>query len=644
MTTANTPSAARVPLMLGVTGHRNIADDDVGPLRRAVREIFWSLQREYPHTPLVLLSPLAEGADRLVAEVALEKGVDVGLTVVFPWPEDVCPHLLCRLNHKPTFDAILKSADQVVSLPLIDGTTDRELAASDEVRQRHYEQAGRFIARHSQILIALWDGYDSPESGTARVVRWQREGTTAPLAIRTSELDDVERGAVFHVVTPSFSRPWPQNALKVMPDWPAPPSAAAHGKPLWRRHRIARWLTRLEPLAVFLAWLSHDRQPGERQLRRTWRNLDRFNKDAEFVEKKRAAQLETNKAYLVPRKMQPYLPGDLAEMLEIYGRADTAAGRYQSHMFKTTSFLFIGAFVAVLALELYAHVRPTWWMLGAHLAVLLVGYIIYLAAQFWAYQPRYLDYRALAEALRVQIAWRGAGLADSVADHYLRHFRGEMDWIRLAARTCFLVSGSLRPPLPLPGRGGSLRPLRRVRKWWIEDQQTFFTRRVPLNEGQELLFKLATRYLFRLAVLLAISLVVIEYLTPIAGHASGRATGHAAADVIEQATGHATGHEEFPWMTAGMHHGLIVLLFCALVLSALFEDYANYAAYAIHSRKYHWMSGLYLTASEKLQTAIDAGDLTKARLIVWELGKEALAENADWVVQHRDRLPIWHSG
>jgi hypothetical protein len=163
-----------------------------------------------------------------------------------------------------------------------------------------------------------------------------------------------------------------------------------------------------------------------------------------------------------------------------------------------------------------------------------------------------------------------------------------------------------------------------VRERWIEDQRTFFAKRGPWNEGQELLFQLMTRYLFRLAVLLAIALVVIHIVSSAAGHASGADASHGISHTL--------------------HHGLILALFCALVLSALFEDYADYAGYAIHSRKYHWMAGLYTTAREQLDAALVDGDVAKARALLWELGKEALAENADWVVQHRDRLPIWHGG
>jgi hypothetical protein len=47
---------------------------------------------------------------------------------------------------------------------------------------------------------------------------------------------------------------------------------------------------------------------------------------------------------------------------------------------------------------------------------------------------KYQDYRALAEGMRVQFYWRLAGLKLSVADHYLRKQRSELDWICSAIR------------------------------------------------------------------------------------------------------------------------------------------------------------------------------------------------------------------
>ncbi|HEY1295491.1 MAG TPA: hypothetical protein VGJ60_20625, partial [Chloroflexota bacterium] len=63
-----------VPLLVGVTGHRDLRHADQRYLEGAVRAVLHDLRTRCPSTPLILLSPLAEGADRLVARVALDEG------------------------------------------------------------------------------------------------------------------------------------------------------------------------------------------------------------------------------------------------------------------------------------------------------------------------------------------------------------------------------------------------------------------------------------------------------------------------------------------------------------------------------------------------------------------------------------------
>src|SRR5262245_34928384 len=63
-----------LPLIVGVTGHRDLRAEDVPQLEAMVRKIFDEIQQQMPHTPLVVVSALAEGADRLVARIALERG------------------------------------------------------------------------------------------------------------------------------------------------------------------------------------------------------------------------------------------------------------------------------------------------------------------------------------------------------------------------------------------------------------------------------------------------------------------------------------------------------------------------------------------------------------------------------------------
>ena len=76
--TAEVPAARRparrsyaVPLVVGVTGHRDLLPAEIPRIRARVREFLGSLREAYPDRLVVVMSPLAEGADRLVAEEAI---------------------------------------------------------------------------------------------------------------------------------------------------------------------------------------------------------------------------------------------------------------------------------------------------------------------------------------------------------------------------------------------------------------------------------------------------------------------------------------------------------------------------------------------------------------------------------------------
>ena len=75
----------RVPIVIGAAGHRNIRPAD-GKLAAALRNECHKLKKQYRSSPFVILSSLAEGADRLIAKTAMEElGAD--LIAVLPMPE-----------------------------------------------------------------------------------------------------------------------------------------------------------------------------------------------------------------------------------------------------------------------------------------------------------------------------------------------------------------------------------------------------------------------------------------------------------------------------------------------------------------------------------------------------------------------------
>jgi hypothetical protein len=60
-----------VPLIVAVTGHRNLVPAEIPEIRKRVREFLSELCEKYPDRGVSVMSPLAAGADQIVAEEAI---------------------------------------------------------------------------------------------------------------------------------------------------------------------------------------------------------------------------------------------------------------------------------------------------------------------------------------------------------------------------------------------------------------------------------------------------------------------------------------------------------------------------------------------------------------------------------------------
>jgi hypothetical protein len=89
-------------LVVGVTGHRDIAANDEEPLRNAFRDILKGLRLTCPNTPLLVLSGLAVGADSLAADEAMARGIPV--IACLPMPQE---------EYEKDFSLIVHLAEEV---------------------------------------------------------------------------------------------------------------------------------------------------------------------------------------------------------------------------------------------------------------------------------------------------------------------------------------------------------------------------------------------------------------------------------------------------------------------------------------------------------------------------------------------------
>lgn len=198
-----------LPLVIGVTGHRDLRDQDLPRLEQEVAAVIAGLRRDYlrddGETPIIVLSALAEGADRLVARVALAQGACLVAPLPMPIEEyrrDFEPGL--KPGNIAEFDALLAQAVAAPVMPL-HGTSLEALRGDGSKRAEQYRAVGIFIAQHCHVLLALWDGDDKEMAvgGTAEVVTFKRNGIP-PIVSGSPRASPAasEIGPVIEIVTP----------------------------------------------------------------------------------------------------------------------------------------------------------------------------------------------------------------------------------------------------------------------------------------------------------------------------------------------------------------------------------------------------------------------------------------------------------
>ena len=152
-------------LRIGVTGHRQLPDP--AALLPAVRTAIQGLVERFlgpgAEPALLVVSALAEGADRLVATEVLA-GPDATLEASLPLPPAEYLGDFTGDASKAEFNDLLGRAASVW------------LARPGASRDEAYERAGRHVVDRADVLVALWDG-EPPRGrgGTATIVAYARE-------------------------------------------------------------------------------------------------------------------------------------------------------------------------------------------------------------------------------------------------------------------------------------------------------------------------------------------------------------------------------------------------------------------------------------------------------------------------------------
>ena len=189
---ARSPGPPRLPFVLsvGVTGHRaeSLPKPILERLRSQIRDVLLliadagqALLNEehgcFAADPprLRFVSPCADGADQIAAEIAVDLGWE--LQAVLPFEREEYRQSLASRGARERFDALLNHAHCVLELP---GRGEAQVDA--------YVMTGRATVAHCDLLLAVWDGLPPRgRGGTGEVVQLAISRGTAVIHLPLAE-------------------------------------------------------------------------------------------------------------------------------------------------------------------------------------------------------------------------------------------------------------------------------------------------------------------------------------------------------------------------------------------------------------------------------------------------------------------------
>ncbi len=392
---------------VGVTGHRSEAfsadqasaleqriEQSLAQLRTAVLDLRQREAATFSAEPprLLFVSPLADGADQMAAQIALRVGFE--LQAVLPFGVQTYRARLAEPSRQ-RFDALLASASCQLQLP---GETDRELDA--------FVMTGRSTIAHCNMLLAVWDGLPPRgRGGTGEIVQMAITRGMPVLHV------PVDQGAAVRLLWSAFDpavltladestveRPANQaNVELLLAALLLPPADPDERKFLrgFARERIRHIRTRIEyPLMLAAAGIARfgtkdivDRHCA-RQIRDEWRAYREGCGSACGVS----------------------APGALLE--DAYSWADRLATHFaqtyrSGHIF---NFLF-GALAVCLGLSAFMVPALRLEFAAVEIVITIAIVLNALIGSRDEWHRRWLDYRQLAERLRPMRSLKQLGIA-----------------------------------------------------------------------------------------------------------------------------------------------------------------------------------------------------------------------------------------
>jgi len=422
------------PIVISVSGYTTLDD------RERVTEDFLKfiddLDAAYPNTPKVLISGMAPGADVLAAEIALEKGMVV--VPVFPFDYDKYVEVnasLCDEGYTDSVKKILGNPRAVKPIVLLDEVEDVP---------ETYRLQSAFLISNAHILVAFWNGsFDQNIGGTSDTVSMAYAGMDARL-----------RETLVTYRQSRFDMLGKVNSLDVNEDsliyWIRADRANRKDSQIPDDVRGGFIIPRIfdndsSPDASILDCIHEEMPPlykGAFQridnLNAVLRGREPFTDAAQEIEKSQFLEKESLPESLLPVRDMVVKEGRGATLAYHYNVLNALSIEKRDLNLKITNVLSWIAVFTSLAYSIF--------MLAAGNILFSVLYLVLLILSLvttnYYYKKKtyhkYLNYRCIAECLRVEFYRRISGLSSPIHPSSYEDIRNDAIWIGFIVRAWVL--------------------------------------------------------------------------------------------------------------------------------------------------------------------------------------------------------------
>ncbi len=627
----------KTPIFIGITGHRDIVEEE--HIISLITKIIYEVKLKYAESPIILLTPLAEGADRAAAKAINKiRNESIKYSLILPMDEKEYLTTFTSEESIQEYDQLKKKAIGCLQVPLLNPDIVQGTESKEEKQAKLFANMGAYIVLHTQILIAVWNGAEELErkeclfrrvnqlgigcaasSGRCSYYNFKHGGTYHILRMRFFGIEDEYKGESSYLAKREFGPVYWIKAQRkssdyvvggeemigpIFPEYPIDYSKndysviASNGM---CRNRVIDRFVKEEKRS------NKARRPVYEEI---LDRLNHYNDDISKNFKRYQHQQNDKKGY----------DCEINRVVNCYLISDALSLHYQKKRYRQSVFLIGIALLAMLSFNLYSGPINNIGFLVSYTFLYLYGTGFYLLRVKKArYHEKYLEYRGISEALRVQVFWSMGGLDKKVSEYYLTNQKSINEWIKVAIKNVSMIYDVTRNPSQkklLLSRGFD-----DVYKLWLQDQRDYFVKKAPVKEKRHNNSKLLSKIIYLTAFVITV-FILVNYIVLMF---SDSVTNKELTDILHR------------W-------GTFLIGFMPVIV-AMITVYSELMAYEKLSTNYSWMRMVYSLAVheyERIKMNYSNEEKImkeKMKKLFFEVGIEALNENGEWVGLFKERTP-----